>query len=155
MAGVLGNNVVVQIAFVVNDVEKTRREFERFLGVPSTEPALAGECEIIQTQYMGKPAPRANCTMSFIHAGGNVMIELIQPNDEPSTWRDALNEKGEGFHHIAFSVPDTDAALARCADFGMTLPQRGISGAGSGQYASLDATAQLKSYIELLESFSR
>ena len=155
MSGVLGTNLLAQVAFLVNDIEKTRRDFEAFLGVKSTEPELAGDPEIIRTQYMGEPAPLSNCYLSFLPVGENISIELIQPNDEPSVWRDVLNEKGEGFHHIAFTVKNTDAAIESCEAFGMELKQRGIYGDQSGQYAYLDATAKLKTFIELLETFEK
>lgn len=153
MKGVLGTNVVAQVAFLVNDIEKTRRDFEKFLGVKSTEPALAGNLEVIKTQYEGAPAPLSNCYLSFLPAGENLSIELIQPNEHPSVWRDCLNKNGEGFHHIAFNVPDGDQAAKACEEFGMELKQRGIYGDQTGQYIYLDATAKLKTFIELLHSF--
>jgi len=37
---------------------------------------------------------------------GSTFIELIQPLEGDSAWADALKHKGEGLHHIAFSVLD-------------------------------------------------
>ena len=60
---------------------------------------------------------------------------------------------GEGFHHLAFQVPDMEKAITECEAFGMELKQRGYYSDRSGRYAYLDAQKQLKCYVELLESF--
>lgn len=155
VSGVIGTNLVAQVAFLVNDIHETLKKYEEFLGVKGTEPELAGDLGVIKTQYLGQPAPLSNCYLSFLPVGENLTIELIQPNEHPSTWRDCLNANGEGFHHIAFCVKDADEAAKACVDFGMEVKQRGIYGDQSGQYIYLDATAQLKTYIELLHSFAQ
>jgi len=40
---------------------------------------------------------------------GSLSLELIEPVGGPSTWREFLDTRGEGVHHIAFHVPDTEA----------------------------------------------
>jgi methylmalonyl-CoA/ethylmalonyl-CoA epimerase len=42
---------------------------------------------------------------------GQIRIELIEPIGEPSTWKEALQENGEGFRHIAFQIKDTGKAI--------------------------------------------
>ena len=77
--------------------------------------------------------------------GPGLQLELIQPNEEPSTWREFLDEHGEGVHHL-------QQAVDNCKEFGMTLEQKGEYGSGDGRYAYLSATKDLKVLIELLES---
>ena len=151
---VLGNYMVTQIAIIVRDIETTKKKFAAFFGVEPPEHSLAGDYSITQTTYMGEPASKAGCKLAFFKAGPNVQLELIEPNGEQSTWQDFLDKNGEGIHHIAFSVSNMDEKVAACEKIGMVCSQRGKYGDGSGEYAYLDATADLKCFIELLESYS-
>lgn len=152
MAGITGKNAIIQIGLVVKDIEATKRKFAEFLGIPVPPTVSGGEYEITQTEYMGKPAPDANCRMAFFDIEGSAQLELIEPNEAPSVWRDFLEDHGEGLHHIAFAVKGMKEKIALCEDFGMRLAQKGEYGDGSGRYAYLDAFKDLKILVELLES---
>ncbi|MCL2016218.1 MAG: VOC family protein [Defluviitaleaceae bacterium] len=154
MAGVLGTNVLTQVAVIVRDIEATKAKYAEFFGIEPPPTVNAGEFAVTQTEYNGNPAPNAKCKMAFFSVGGNVSLELIEPNGEKSTWQDFLDEKGEGLHHIAFNVKNTNEKIAAAEQFGMKLTQRGKYGDASGEYAYLDATADLKCFIELLEGYS-
>jgi len=153
MSGILGTNVVTQVALIVKDIEVTKNKFAEFFGVEPPPHFDGGKYEITDTTYMGNPAPRANALLAFFNVGPNMSLELIQPNGEQSTWQDFLDEKGEGLHHIAFGIKGTDDKIAACEKLGMMLTQRGKYGDASGEYAYLDATKDLKCFIELLESY--
>ena len=49
---------------------------------------------------------------------GPTFLELIQPLEGDSAWSDALKRKGEGLHHIAFSVLDWPEKVAQIQDHG-------------------------------------
>lgn len=153
MAGVIGTNLVAQVGFIVKDVETTKRKWAEFLGmdVPETQPI--GDYEVTQTEFQGKPAPKAYCYMAFFDVGPGLQLELIEPNEEPSTWRNFLEEHGEGIHHVAFNVKDSKAKVAAAEAAGLKLVQRGVYGDGSGEYNYLDAP-ELKCIVELLESYN-
>ncbi|MCR5475349.1 MAG: VOC family protein [Lachnospiraceae bacterium] len=153
MAGVLGTHLIAQVGFIVEDVEKTKKEWADFLGLPVPETQPIGDYEVTQTRYRGEPAPEAYCYMAFFDVNPGLQIELIQPNDKPSTWRDFLNEKGEGMHHLAFSVKDSAARVADAEAAGLKLIQHGTYGDGGGEYNYLEAP-HLKCIIELLESYN-
>ena len=53
----------------------------------------------------------------------------------------------------AFNVPDLEAGIHACEDFGMKLTQWGKYNDASGAYAYLDARESLGCFIELLCSF--
>lgn len=154
MSGVVGSNVVCQVGFIVKDVEATKKKWAAFLGVEVPETRTAGEYEVTQTKFMGEPAPEANSLLAFFDVGPGLQLELIQPNEAPSTWRNFLNEHGEGMHHIAFNVNgmNMQQAISNCEDFGMKLEQQGEYGDGSGRYAYISAYDDLKVLVELLES---
>jgi catechol 2,3-dioxygenase-like lactoylglutathione lyase family enzyme len=154
MKGIVGTSLVAQVGFIVKDVEATKAKWAEFLGVEAPPTVDCGNYETTQTIYKGKPAPKANCLMAFFDVGPSMQLELIQPNEEPSTWRDYLESHGEGVHHLAFQVKGTDAVVKSCEGFGLTLVQQATYGDGSGKYSYLEAQDQLKCLVELLESFN-
>ena len=104
---------------------------------------------------MRRPRPYTRASPRPKHtAGPGLQLELIQPNDKPSTWRSFLDEHGEGIHHVAFQVRDSKACVARAEAAGLKLVQHGVYGDGSGEYNYLDAP-DLKCVVELLESYNR
>lgn len=153
MAGMLNTNIVTQVGLIVRDVEVTKRKFAAFLGVEPPALVDGGQYEVTGTMYGGEPAPYANCLMAFFDAGPNMQIELIQPNGVKSTWQDHLDKYGEGVHHIAFKIQDMDGKIRTMEMAGMKCTQRGKYGDASGEYAYIDATEDLKCFIELLEDY--
>jgi catechol 2,3-dioxygenase-like lactoylglutathione lyase family enzyme len=153
MEGILGTSKVTQVALVVKDIEKTKAKLAEFLGLPVPPHFGGGDYAVTQTQYMGKPAPDADCLLAFFDVGGGVQLELIQPNGVASVWQDFLDTKGEGLHHIAFNVKGMDQVILSCEDFGMKPVQKGNYGDGSGCYSYLEGGEGLPFIVELLESF--
>ena len=152
MAGTVGTNLVAQVGFVVKDIEETKKKWAVFLGMDVPPTISAGEYEVTKTTFEGKPAPEAASLLAFFDVGPSLQLELIQPNEAPSTWRNYLNEHGEGMHHLAFKVADSNAAIASAEANGLKLVQHGLYGDASGEYNYLEAP-ELKCIIELLESY--
>ncbi len=150
---VIGTQTITQVALIVHDIEKTKTKLSEFLGIPVPPTVGGGDFAVTQTQYMGRPAPYAKCLMAFFNLGNGMQIELIQPNEEPSVWRDFLNEKGEGLHHIAFGVKGMEGKIQAMEKFGMKLVQKGNYGDGGGCYSYLEGGEGLPMLVELLESF--
>ena len=103
MSGLAGTNAVVQVGFVVKDIYETKKKWAQFLGVEEPPVGDSGEYAVTRTQYKGEEAPGAKSLLAFFNFPG-FQIELIQPNEEPSTWREFLDTHGEGMHHLAFEV---------------------------------------------------
>ena len=59
-----------------------------------------------KTVVNGQPS-EATAKLAFFQTG-QLVIELIQPDETPSVWRDHLDKFGEGVHHIAFRVDSVD-----------------------------------------------
>ena len=152
MAGVIGTNLVTQVGFIVKDIEASKAKWAAFLGLPVPPTIDAGEFEVTQTRYKGQPSPDAQAKLAFFDVGQNFQLELIEPNEAPSTWREFLDTHGEGPHHLAFAVKGMKNAIASCEAFGMELEQSGEYGDASGRYAYLSSPEQLKVIVELLES---
>ena len=150
---ILGTKSPCQIGMIVKDIEESKRKVAAFYGIDVPPTVGGGDFEITKCQYMGEPAPDANCKMAFFEMG-NIQLELIEPNEEPSTWRNFLNEHGEGMHHIAFQVRDSARQVANAEAAGLKLVQHGLYGDASGEYNYLDAP-ELKCIVELLESYKK
>jgi len=146
---ILGNNIVVQIAFVVHDIEKSSQVFADFLGVEKPSWNLTGPIEESETEYRGKPS-KARAKLAFIPIGDNLTLELIEPDMEPSTWREGLDKNGEGFHHIAFNIKGMKEKITLLGQNGMELIQKGEY--PGGRYAYVDASNTLHTLLELLEN---
>lgn len=155
MDGILGTKVMVQVGMIVRDIEATKKKFAALFDVPLPE-TLNGtggpeKFHITQSEYMGEQNPEINAKLAFFEVGGAMAIELIEPNETPSTWREFLDTHGEGIHHVAFVVDSIDKRVIECEKFGMKLVQKGNFAAGDGRYAYMDASDSLKTIIELLE----
>jgi 4-hydroxyphenylpyruvate dioxygenase-like putative hemolysin len=81
---------------------------------------------------------------------GQVSVELIEPIDGPSTWKDQLDAHGDSIHHIAFVIKGMADKIAYLAGNGVPLVQRGEY--TGGRYAYMDGAAQLGAVLELLEN---
>lgn len=145
---ILGTEVVTQVGILVHDIESAIRDFDAFFGV-KTHYIVTDIEEKAQTRYLGAPT-RARAKLAFYHVGPNVDIELIEPDQEPSTWRHDLDQNGEGFHHIAFVIGGMKEKVALLQAKGMPLLQTGEY--TGGRYAYIDANSTLKMVLELLEN---
>ena len=148
----LGTYTPSQVAIICNDIEATKKAYALFLGKEVPPTLNGGEYSVTKTEYYGQPKPDANCLMAFFDMG-NIQFEIIQPNEAKSTWRDFLEQHGEGLHHLAFTVPDIHKAIEDMKAQGYELTQFGYYGDGSGAYAYFDTTKDLKCFVELLCSF--
>lgn len=147
---VLGTDLLCQVGILVNDIEKTSKDWAAFLGVPLPEIQVTDVMEKAQTKYLGEPS-EARSKLAFFHVGKNVDIELIEPDKNPaSTWRHDLDANGEGFHHIAFVVKGMKEKIEICGKQGFNLLQTGEY--TGGRYAYIDANEKLKLVLELLEN---
>jgi methylmalonyl-CoA/ethylmalonyl-CoA epimerase len=85
-------------------------------------------------------------------AGGGA-IELIRPLDPEGAIARFMAARGEGFHHVAFAVPDVDAALARLAAGGSeVIDARGRRGLGGHRVGFLHPRSTLGVLTELVQA---
>ena len=142
MENVIGTKTITQIAFVVRDIELTKKKFADFFGMEA--PNHFATQKTRDNIYNNEPAPDISAMLAFIDIGAGLQIELIQPNGASSVWQDVLDQQGEGFHHIAFRIEGMDNKIQACENLGMRCLQRGNG------YAYLDAFAGINCLIELL-----
>ncbi|WP_256758680.1 VOC family protein [Cohnella sp. WQ 127256] len=145
---VLGNNVITQIGLLVHDIEQTSQTYAEFFGVEKPTWFWTDTVDIAQTEYRGARS-EARAKLAFFDMG-SLQLELIEPDHNPSTWRESLDQNGEGFHHIAFVIDGMKDKIALLEAKGMSLLQKGEY--TGGRYAYMDTFSQLKVLVELLEN---
>ncbi len=145
----LGTNIVCQIGLVVKDIEASVEAYSRVFGLPKPNVIITDEPEKARAVYRGATT-NAQAKLAFFNMG-QVDIELIEPIGEPSTWQEALDEQGEGVHHIAFIIKDTKQVVAYLEAQGMPVIQQGHY--TGGMYTYIDSAPALGVVLELLENF--
>jgi len=118
--GFLGNNVITQVGIVVRDIEKSSREF---FGMHVPAWVQTDAMDKAQTRFRGAPTP-GRAKLAFMHFG-SIDIELIEPDPHPNTWREHLDARGEGVHHLAFVVDGMADRVRALEAHGHPLQQKG------------------------------
>jgi 4-hydroxyphenylpyruvate dioxygenase-like putative hemolysin len=145
----LGNNRLNQLAFVVNDIDAATEAFGKLLGIPKPEWFLTASHEISHVVFRGRSSD-AQSKLVFIDTP-SVQIELIEPNEKPSTMREFLDTVGEGIHHIAFDVDDIQEKQQTMKKHGFPVLQTGDFTSSNGRYSYVDTIDSYKTLVELLE----
>ena len=149
----LKSELICQVGFIVHDIESTAQKFCEVFGFPKPQIFSTPGYEQVKTTYMGQPS-EATAKLAFFSAG-QLQIELIEPDEKPSVWRDFLDQHGEGVHHIAFRVENTGKATDYLAQHDIGVLQQGLYSDASGMYTYLDSTPVLGVMLELLENYKR
>ena len=106
-------NKIEHIGIAVKDLEKSEGLFARLLGSKSYKR------EVVESESV---------VTSFFRSGPN-KIELISPLGENTPLASNIAKRGEGIHHIAFSVSDIVSEMNRLKKEGFILindePKRG------------------------------
>jgi len=138
----LGTKTVAHVALIVNDIERTTRNYAEIFGVEAPKVRLGASPE-----YMGKPT-EGKAKMAFINLE-NITLEFFEPVGGPSAWQYFLDTKGEGVHHFGFIIKDLEDHVDFFDSRHMPVIQSG--GGEWGRYRYVDATSGLATMIELLE----
>lgn len=152
--GLVPQKRILHIGIVVRDIEKARDHWVKFLNLDKAPniSIAAGDAKN-PTEYRGHPST-AQAKLVFMTLD-NLQVELIEPiGDAPSHWREFLDRKGEGVHHIAFAVKGMgEAYLEKYSEAGFPTAQHG--GWATGEYGYMDTAAALGVTVELIENYNR
>ncbi|MGA2505195.1 MAG: VOC family protein [Anaerolineales bacterium] len=144
----LGDNKVMQIGLVVENIDYAVHAWSLLLGVDPPSITITDKVDTAHTKYKGQPTP-AQAKLAFFELG-QVSLELIQPLGEPSTWNDQLVVHGSSLHHIAFEIKGMEEHIQDLEKHGLRLVQSGDY--HGGRYAYVDGQNLLGTVIELLEN---
>jgi len=126
-----------QLGIVVRDMDQAVRRFSA-LGFGPFAPVLlpAGS----KVWFRGEPTDaEVDVKATMI---GDVQLELLQPVSGQSPHKEFLDSKGEGIHHVMFTVDDLEYEIDRLTKLGATVLLRvsfGNEGSGGLAYLDLDA----------------
>ena len=124
------------VAIAVHDLDATLADMESQYGA---EPVSR---EIVESQGVEE---------AMIPIGGS-NVQVLQPLTPDSPIGRFLAKRGEGLHHIAFAVPDIDAAIEHLQSTGARLidtePRRG---GGGHRIAFIHPSAFAGTLVELVE----
>mgnify|MGYP005831745803 CR=1 FL=1 len=148
-SGPLGTDEVIQVGIVVNDIEKASRAYAELLGRKVPAWSLTDTVDKAHTLFRGEPSA-ARAKLAFFQLN-NINVELIEPVGGPSTWREFLDEHGEGVHHIAFEVKRMEEKVRLLEESGLPLLQKGDY--EGGRYAYVDGATRFAVILELLENY--
>jgi len=149
-ASLIENKNMTQVGVIVDDIEKAAQAWSNFLGMDEVPHISVAEGhESRPTVFRGNPS-NATARLAFFQLD-NITIELIEPLEGSSTWREFLEEHGPGIHHIAFNVDNMEHSVQLFGEVGIKEVQHG--GWGTGEYAYMDASGSLELIIELLENY--
>jgi methylmalonyl-CoA/ethylmalonyl-CoA epimerase len=96
---------VHHIGIAVNNLKESVALFEKLLGIEA---------------YI-QPVPSQKVTEAIFKTNGGVEIDLLEPMGPDSTVAKFLEKRGEGLHHIALEVDDTDGELKSIEKKGFQL----------------------------------
>jgi len=138
----------VQIGIVVPDLDQSTRILQDLFGLgpfkfiewpnrPDSKYWFRGNEESIRIKQ------------GFVQAG-NLELELIQPLEgERNAYRQFLDAKGGGIHHVLFEVDNMDAMVAALEPRGVRVLQAGTGIRPGTRWVLLDSTDLVGFLIEL------
>ena len=140
--------VISQIGIVVEDLKAA---VDRMRLVYQAEPDWQAETPETERYYFGKPG-NFRCRMAF-YTFANVDLELMEPLEGESMWKDFLRTGRRGLHHIRYDVEDLDTVIAAFQAEGVAVGMSGLAaGRNAGRrWACMDTERQLGYVIELFE----
>jgi len=138
------------VSMVVKDMDKAIKLFDS-MGVGPFPPFLGGPgMKFTGKTVHGKPSDY-DMDLRFARGDmGGLGFELIQPLKGRSIYDEFLEEKGEGFHHLAYMVEDVDAEIADMEKRGFKVIQTGAM--PNTKWAYLDTDKLGGMIIELCQA---
>ncbi|MBW7458664.1 VOC family protein [Paenibacillus sepulcri] len=137
--GIINKDAVCQIALVVKDIERTAANYAELFGIEVPQIFSTLPEEESHTQYRGNPT-KTRAKLAVIDLG-QIVLELTEPDDEPSSWKEFLETNGEGVHHIGFTVSDRVKVIEYFASKG--VPIRHYGEYPGGNYTFMDSVKEL------------
>jgi|BarGraNGADG00212_1021973.scaffolds.fasta_scaffold24923_3 catechol 2,3-dioxygenase-like lactoylglutathione lyase family enzyme len=116
------------ICIVVKDIEKTKNFYESIGIGPWTEyPPLVEYTKLNVIDEKGFFATR------FVYTKiGDLQLQLVQPGEGKTIYKEFLEKKGEGVFHIGFEVADIDTVDKQLTENGLNILASGRRDDGSG-----------------------
>ena len=137
---------IMQMAYVIEDIHAA---IEWWVRDAKTGPWFLLDSFLGPDQIYRGAQSKADVSIAMAFAG-HMQIELIQPKDDhPSVYRETVQARGFGFHHIGIACVDVDAERAAYEARGYTLAFHAAVPTG-GAVAYMDGGAANPGFVELI-----
>ena len=145
----LGIRSIDQVAVVVRDLGIAMAEYLK-LGIGPWDVYTYGPHRMPKMTYRGKEQGYVmKLALAYV---GPTMYELIESVEGPNVYEEFLATRGEGLHHLGYSVPDIHAEIERMEAMGYPLLQsgHGFGIDGDGAYAYFDTEDSVGCILEAI-----
>lgn len=135
------------VGIVVRDLESSIKHYQNVLGIGPWKVINIEPSTVSNITYHGRPVKhRFKIALTRV---GPMQLELLEPVEGDSIYRDFLEEHGEGVHHLGHvRVDNIDEAVQQLEKDGFPCLQSGRFKGGA--YAYMDMVASLGTIIELV-----
>lgn len=138
----------VQIGIVVSDLERTTQLLNSLFGIGPFRFVEWPDRPEATFSFRGKPE-LIRLRQAFVQVG-NLELELIQPLEgERNAYREFLDQKGGGIHHVLFEVPDIESVLHKLAEANVGVLQAGTGIRPGTRWTLLDTSDLVGFLLEL------
>lgn len=144
-------NGVAQIAFVVEDLDRTVENYHRLFGIGPWHFYTYEKPFVPSMTRHGEPADYAmRIALSYF---GDMRVELIEQRRGDTVYQEFVERHGYGIQHLGVLVDDMAVAIAQAEEAGFQMVQdgAGFGPDGDGHYAYLDTEEAIGTTIELIE----
>jgi methylmalonyl-CoA/ethylmalonyl-CoA epimerase len=138
---------LVQIGIVVPDLDRTTQLLTSLFGIGPFH-FVEWPDRVDSKYYYRSVEEQVRIKQAFVRLG-DVEVELIQPLEGRSGYRDFLDQTGGGIHHVLFEVKDIDPAIEELAKSGITVLQSGTGIRPGTRWALMDTHELLGFLVEL------
>jgi catechol 2,3-dioxygenase-like lactoylglutathione lyase family enzyme len=115
---------LVQASYVVGDLDAVTGWFKRVAGIEHfgvTKATAGRDYQVLLRDQLVSPPFSLRTAMGRMGPRGEQEIEIIQPVEGPSFYRDFVDETGGGgLNHVSFLVPEFEPAAERMRASGAT-----------------------------------
>jgi len=141
---------VAQIAFVVEDLDKTVENYYKLFGIGPWHFYTYEKPLVSHMTRNGQPTEYAmRVALSYF---GSMRIELIEQKHGDTVYSEFIQDHGYGIHHLGVLVDNMQNAIAMAneAGFTVTMDGAGFGLDGDGHYAYLDTEKAIGTTLELI-----
>ncbi|HZY58660.1 MAG TPA: VOC family protein [Candidatus Binataceae bacterium] len=110
-----------QVSYLTMDMDAAQQWFKRVMGVRhfGTFDTFLGPDYNFRMRGKTHPGIAIKVAMAKVGARGEYELEIIQPEKGDNIYYEFLQRFGPGLHHVAYVVPNFDAAAAPVREAGM------------------------------------
>lgn len=141
----LANKDIIQVCIVVRDLDSTLDRYVDLFGIERPQINQVAPYDVAGTTFRGKPTNAQARLCSF--QMGPIVLELTEPDGQPSVWQEFLDNHGEGVCYLGLWIGDEEETFRFLSSRGIELLHTGKTKTGS--YNCVDSAESLGVILNL------